>query len=294
MFGAVSGRLTSCSNCLLGSGATNKINDGGSFVASDLAHCVGMTSEAHIAEQQPDHYDSFAEAYARANENGLFNRWYARPAVLDLLGDVAGRRILDAGCGSGPLVADLRERGASVAGFDASPAMIRLARERLGDDADLKVADLTLPLPYDNAAFDDALAVLVLHYFEDWSGPLAELRRILRPGGRLVVVVNHPAITPVLNPDADYFATVPNTEEYDFDGVSATLTIWYRSLSAMSESFNAAGFRISAIGEPPVSPDTPPELLPPSESDPTHFIGFIFFTLEAVPSVAPESDRPSR
>lgn len=250
--------------------------------APDLAHWRAMTSQTQAAEQQPDHYDAFAEAYARANENGLFTRWYARPAVLDLLGDVAGHRILDAGCGSGPLIADLEERGASVAGFDASPAMIQLARERLGDEADLKVADLTLPLPYDDEAFDDALAVLVLHYLEDWSRPLAELRRVLKPGGRLVVVVNHPVIPPVMCPEVDYFATMPNSEEYDFDGVSATLTIWYRPLSAMSESFTDAGFRISAISEPPVSPDTPPELLPQSESDPTRFIGFIFFALEAV------------
>ncbi|GAA2498685.1 class I SAM-dependent methyltransferase [Terrabacter carboxydivorans] len=241
-----------------------------------------MTSESQIAEQQPDHYDAFAEAYARANEHGLFNRWYARPAVLDLLGDVAGRRILDAGCGSGPLLADLTEQGASVAGFDASPAMVRLARERLGDEADLAVADLTRPLPYDDEAFDDAVAMLVLHYLEDWSQPLAELRRVLTSGGRLVVVVNHPVIPPVMYPELDYFATVPNAEDYDFDGVSATLTIWYRSLSAMSESFTAAGFRILAISEPPVSPETPPELLPPSETDPSRFIGFIFFTLEAV------------
>jgi SAM-dependent methyltransferase len=241
-----------------------------------------MTSEPQTAEQQPDHYDAFADAYARANENGLFNRWYARPAVLNLLGDVAGRRILDAGCGSGPLLADLRERGASVFGFDASQAMIALARERLGDEADLKVADLTQPLPYEAAAFDDALAVLVLHYLEDWSRPLAELRRVVKPGGRLVVVVNHPVIPPVMYPEVNYFATVPNAEEYDFDGVSATLTIWYRSLSAMSESFTAARFRISAISEPPVAPDTPRELLPSSETDPTRFIGFLFFALEAV------------
>lgn len=241
-----------------------------------------MTSETQTADQQPDHYDAFAEAYARANENGLFTRWYARPAVLDLLGDVAGHRILDAGCGSGPLVADLEERGASVAGFDASPAMIHLARQRLGEEADLKVADLTLPLPYGDDTFDDALAVLVLHYLEDWSQPLAELRRVLKPGGRLVVVVNHPVIPPVMYPEVDYFATAPNSEEYDFDGVSAILTIWYRPLSAMSESFAAAGFRISAISEPPVSPDTPPELLPQTETDPTRFIGFIFFALEAV------------
>ena len=241
-----------------------------------------MTPEPQTAEQQPDHYDAFAEAYARANENGLFNRWYARPAVLDLLGDVAGKRILDAGCGSGPLLSDLTDRGARVDGFDASPAMVGLARERLGREADLNVADLTRPLPYDSESFDDALAVLVLHYLEDWAGPLSELRRVLRPGGRLIVVVNHPVIPPVMYPDLNYFATVPNEEDYEFDGVSATLTIWYRSLSAMSESFSDAGFRISAISEPPVSPDTPPELLPPSESDPTRFIGFIFFVLEAV------------
>lgn len=240
------------------------------------------THETPTSVQQPDHYDAFADAYARANEDGLFTRWYARPAVLNLLGSVAGRRVLDAGCGSGPLLADLRERGASVAGFDASPAMVRIARERLGDEADLQVADLTQPLPYDDAVFDDALAVLVLHYLEDWSQPLGELRRVLKPGGRLVVVVNHPIIPPVMYPEVNYFATTPNEEEYDFDGVSATLTIWYRSLSAMSESFTAAGLRITAITEPPVSPDTPPELLPPSRSDPTRFIGFIFFTLEAI------------
>lgn len=240
-----------------------------------------MNSEARPVEQQPDHYDAFAEAYARENENGLFNRWYARPAVLDLLGEVAGCRVLDAGCGSGPLLADLTERGATVSGFDSSPAMVRLARQRLGEAADLRVADLAQRLPYDDDAFDDAVAVLVLHYLEDWSQPLSELRRVLRPGGRLVVVVNHPVIPPVMYPEVNYFATVPNEEEYEFDGVSATLTIWYRSLSAMSESFTAADFGILSISEPPVSPDTPADLLPPSETDPTRFIGFIFFTLEA-------------
>ena len=86
-------------------------------------------------------YDSFAEAYSAENEVSLLNACYERPAALALAGDVAGRRILDAGCGSGPLSAALRDRGAVVTGFDSSAGMLELARRRLGD-ADLHLADL--------------------------------------------------------------------------------------------------------------------------------------------------------
>ena len=73
---------------------------------------------------QPAAYDSFAEAYATENESSLFNAWYERPEILRLAGDVAGARVLDAGCGSGPLAAALQERGARVTGLDASAAMV--------------------------------------------------------------------------------------------------------------------------------------------------------------------------
>ena len=73
-------------------------------------------------------YDSFAEAYSAETEANLINGYYARPAILALAGDVAGRRILDAGCGSGPLFAALRDRGAIVTGFDTSAKMLELAR----------------------------------------------------------------------------------------------------------------------------------------------------------------------
>ncbi len=78
-------------------------------------------------------YDSFAEAYSAENETSLINAYYARPAILALAGDVAGLRILDAGCGSDPPFAALRDRGAIMTGFDASNGMLELARRRLGD-----------------------------------------------------------------------------------------------------------------------------------------------------------------
>ncbi|GAA1772012.1 class I SAM-dependent methyltransferase [Nocardioides hankookensis] len=226
-------------------------------------------------------YDDFASAYSAANESNLFNAYYERPAMLDLAGDVSGRRILDAGCGSGPLSAALRAGGAVVTGFDASAAMIELARERLGADADLHVADLAEPLPFADAEFDDVVASLVLHYLEDWSSALAELRRVLRPGGRLLVSVNHPSAYAIVYPEADYFAVTRYSEDHVFDGRETWLTYWHRPLHAMTDAFGAAGFRVVTISEPPPAPDTPDAVLPPGLAPGRSFLCFLFFVLEA-------------
>ena len=227
-------------------------------------------------------YDSFADAYSTENESNLFNAYYERPAMLRLAGDVSGRRVLDAGCGSGPLSAMLRAKGAVVTGVDASPAMVELARQRLGGDADLRVADLGGPLPFADAEFDDVVASLVLHYLEDWGGPLSELRRVLRPGGRLMVSVNHPCAYAIVYPEADYFAVTEYSEDYTFDGDVTWLTFWHRPLHAMTDAFAAAGFRITTVSEPPPAPDTPPEVLPPGLEEGRSFMCFLFFVLEAV------------
>ena len=136
-----------------------------------------------------NHYDDFAENYSAENESSLLNAYYERPAMIGLVGDVTGHRVLDAGCGSGPLSAALSAKGAIMTGFDSSPAMLALARQRLGATADLFVADLSKPLPFADDSFDDVVSSLVLHYLEDWSAPLAELRRVLKPGGLLAVTI---------------------------------------------------------------------------------------------------------
>ena len=231
-------------------------------------------------------YDSFAEAYTAETEANLINGYYMRPAIVNLAGDVAGRRILDAGCGSGPLSAALRDRGAVMTGFDSSAGMLELARRRLGDGADLHLADLGRPLPFPDGAFDDVIASLVLHYLEDWTAPLAELRRVLRPGGRLIASVDHPLQGhPLVRPGADYFATYQYSAETTApSGQSFVLTFWHRPLPAMISAFTAAGFRIAAIDEPLLAPGTPRELLPGFLKDKppgSGFLCFMFFVLQA-------------
>jgi ubiquinone/menaquinone biosynthesis C-methylase UbiE len=230
-------------------------------------------------------YDGFAEAYTASNETNLINAYYERPAMLALAGDVAGRRILDAGCGSGPLFAALRDRGAIVTGIDKSAGMLELARRRLGDDADLQMAELGSPLPFPDDAFDDVTASLVLHYLEDWGPALAELRRVLKPGGRLIVSVNHPFVMNMAHREAgrvpDYFATYNYTEEWTVGGQTALLSFWTRPLHAMTDAFTAAGYRLLVISEPAPAPDTPRELFPDDIADDPRFLCFLFFVLQA-------------
>ncbi|WP_370155956.1 class I SAM-dependent methyltransferase [Streptacidiphilus sp. EB129] len=244
---------------------------------------TGAASPTAVAVDPPrvNDYDSFAEAYSSENETSLVNAYYERPAMLALAGDVADRRILDAGCGSGPLSAALRDRGAVMSGFDASEGMLELARRRLGDGADLQVAALGDSLPYADDTFDDVVASLVLHYLEDWGPGLSELRRVLKPGGRLIMSVDHPfaihGLEYLAGNKTDYFATYDRIEEWSMGGRTARLRFWNRPLHAMTDAFTAAGFRIAVISEPesdPAARDLFPEVKP-------RFLSFLFFVLQA-------------
>lgn len=228
-------------------------------------------------------YDGFAEAYVAETESNLINGYYTRPAIVNLAGDVAGRRVLDVGCGAGPLLETLRDQGAVVTGIEPSAKMLDLARERLGDTVPLHQGGLGAePLPFPDDSFDDAVACLVLHYLEDWSGPLAEIRRVLVPGGRLIVAINHPFVYRLMYPEANYFATHQYSEDHKFGDQGAVLTFWHRPLHTITDDFAAAGFRITTISEPPPAPGARelfPEVFENRESG--EFLCFLFLVLEA-------------
>ncbi|MGW1840541.1 class I SAM-dependent methyltransferase [Streptomyces sp. BBFR2] len=247
---------------------------------TDVPECPARSAEPAGVND----YDRFAEAYSADNESNLVNAYYARPAMLDLAGDVTGHRILDAGCGSGPLSAALRDRGAVVTGVDVSAGMLALAKRRLGEDADVHQVDLRDRLPFDDGAFDDVVSSLVLHYLEDWGPTLAELRRVLRPGGRLIASVDHPLVAyTIQEPRPDYFATTSYSFDWQFGGRTVPMRFWRKPLHAMTDAFTTAGFRLSALSEPQPDPAAR-ELFPDGFRDLSVRPCFLFFVAEVPPS----------
>ena len=103
-------------------------------------------------------------------------------AVFDALGDVAGRRVLDLGCGKGRFSRHLRRAGANVVGLDPSPAMLA------GAVGLSRIQASAARLPLADGGFDAVIAVEVFEHLADIDAALGEIHRVLRPGGLIVVV----------------------------------------------------------------------------------------------------------
>jgi SAM-dependent methyltransferase len=200
-------------------------------------------------------YDALARAYTREADSNAWNAHYERPAALSLLGDVAGKRVLDAGCGAGAHTAALIERRADVTGVDSSAPMLAIASERLSGAARFRQADLREPLPFKDGCFDAVLASLVMHYLPDWGPTLHEFRRVLVADGRLVVSTHHPFMDHLLAAGTDYFATYSFSEDWRRGDQVVRMRFWHRPLSTMVRELREAGFEIDAIDEPQPDPD---------------------------------------
>ena len=114
-----------------------------------------------------------------------------RRLVREALGAAPGERIMDVGCGPGFFCAELADEVSEsgvVLGLDTSPAMLTLAKARCArhPNVQLREADAG-SLPAEDGSFDAALCVQVLEYVPDATAALSEMRRVLRPGGRIVV-----------------------------------------------------------------------------------------------------------
>lgn len=196
-------------------------------------------------------YEAFADEFLEVAKDGFFNAHYDRPACLSLLGDVEGRRVLDAACGPGLYAEELLRRGAEVVGFDQSPRMVELCRERAGR-GDFRVHDLADPISWlPDRCVDLVLFALAIEYLDDRVAALRELRRVLRPGGALVFSRLHPT-GDWLRHGGNYF---------DVRVVHETWTkgwqvhYWMMPLQVTCEEINQAGFLIERLLEPRPAPE---------------------------------------
>jgi malonyl-CoA O-methyltransferase len=190
---------------------------------------------------------------ALAGVQGGYDRWAAvydhdanplqaleEPIVRAAVGDARGLAALDLGCGTGRHVLWLASQGASVTAIDFSEGMLAEARRKPGADAvRFLVHDLHKPLPF-TAVFDLVVSGLVLEHLRELAPFFAEVRRVLKPGGRAVISAMHPAMC--LRGTAARF-TDPSTGEVVHPGSIP------HSVSAFVMAAVRAGFRLTDVAE---------------------------------------------
>jgi SAM-dependent methyltransferase len=192
---------------------------------------------------------------------GFDSYWRYRDAFFELV-PTAGRATLDLGCGEGRVSRDLVERGHRVTGIDASPTLLEAAREAHPEGRYLLADSADLPFPDDS--FDLVIAYCVLMDVDDLPGTVAEIGRVLEPGGRLCLAITHPITNTgsrrdgVFVLDRPYFGRHRFEEEVVRDGMAMKFQGWNHPLSAYTTALEDSGLLIEALREPQVDNEAVP------------------------------------
>jgi SAM-dependent methyltransferase len=137
-------------------------------------------------DRLPERYDD--RLLARVFPVGVMDEF----VLAELRGELPSLRILDVGCATGRLLGRLAAAGGrQLAGSDLAPRIIEVARAKLATtcgEVELQSADAETALPWPSSRFDAVTLTGVLHHFSRPAAALAEIRRVLRPDGRLILV----------------------------------------------------------------------------------------------------------
>jgi SAM-dependent methyltransferase len=154
-------------------------------------------SEDRVSPNEMDDVRAFWNRVAEdwrtqvGHEGDANRRLNSDPVLWAFLGDVSGRAVLDAGCGTGYLTNQLHERGARAVGVDLSEEMIRIAAESYPEVA-FRVDSASELCTVEDASVDLVASNYVLMDTPDLTGTMAAFHRVLKPGGAAVVVFSHP------------------------------------------------------------------------------------------------------
>lgn len=169
-------------------------------------------------------------------------------------------RILDVGCGDGQIARALAREGAEVLGIDPTPLHIEVARERAGGPRfEIGVA---AHLPVEDESMDAVVACLVFEHIDEIDAAIAEVARVLRPGGRFAFFLNHPLLqTPgsgwiddyVIDPPEQYWRIGPylvETESIEEVERGVHIRFLHRPLSRYVNALVANGLYVERMVEP--------------------------------------------
>jgi SAM-dependent methyltransferase len=208
----------------------------------------------------PAFYDDdavFATYMAARQRRDNPNDTLEQPVTLDLAGELAGRRVLDLGCGDAAFGQLVLAHGASAyLGVEGARTMVSVAREMLsgtrGQVRHCTIEDWEAPA----GAFDLAVARLSLHYLADLAPVFAQVHRALADNGRFVFSVEHPVITScnrgwpagTLRQDwvvDDYFATGARESAW----LGGTVRKYHRTVEDYFRALQDAGFVVEQLRE---------------------------------------------
>jgi len=159
-------------------------------IGKDSALLMSQSSRNKIEERFDRESRVWRELYRRSGRNpfAYHDKQYRRRYVLGMLGKGSGR-VLDLGCGAGEFFNDMGKAGYSVTGVDFSSEMVRLAAA--ADGAGPVARADAVQLPFAAHSFRALIAVGLVEYLPGDEGALAELKRIIEPGGMLVITLRN-------------------------------------------------------------------------------------------------------
>jgi SAM-dependent methyltransferase len=196
-----------------------------------------------------DAWDASAGDWIRwARSNELDHAFWRLnlPALLALMPPPAPT--LDVACGEGRVARVLRRHGYDVIGIEGSAALAAAARQ--ADEGFEVIVGDAAAMPFEDSRFDLAVASLCLMNMDDPRAVVAEIARVLKPGGRLCCSLLHPLRTATHAGEAGYFRARRYTETIAGEGATLELNDTHRPLGAYTDALWSAGFAIERLVEP--------------------------------------------
>jgi SAM-dependent methyltransferase len=203
-------------------------------------------------------YDKIAETYLRhAGDKLSWNNLYERPYMLSIFDDFSGKRILDAGCGTGFYSKYAIDKNADVIAVDASQKMLDHVAESISSPK-LKLyrSDLADGLSFvESESLDYIVCSLALHYLENWEVIITEFYRALKKHGKLYISTHHPFADYLILKKENYFDKYLVEDRWGSGKNSFKVSFYTRSLSDLLKPFIHSAFNILSIDEPLPPPE---------------------------------------